>query len=113
MQYKEIICDCAVRERCKPEYKSGAFKFKDGYYEIYYLDGKEFRDDGPVSICYHDNGKISHELYRVNYINHRTDGPAEIFYNEDGDIGEEEFWLNGVQYSEEEYYKQLATKLYW
>ncbi len=45
--------------------------------------------------------------YRINFILHREDGPASITVNNDGTILEEIYALNGIIYSELEYYTVL------
>jgi len=49
---------------------------------------------GAACIGYNENGKIEHEIYFINKKRHREDGPAEICYNESGKAWLKEYWLN-------------------
>ena len=49
-------------------------------YEVYYLDDKWHRVNGPARIWYYESGQIKHETYHLNKKCHRIDGPAIIWY---------------------------------
>ena len=67
MEYKEVIFNNSY-EYLRSEYKIGAFKFIDKYYngEIesieYVFNGKTHRENAPAFTSYED-GKITKEIY--------------------------------------------------
>jgi len=67
------------------------------------------RGDGPAIIEYHENGNIRYEEYWVNGRRHRFDGPAIIVYNANGDIIYESYFINDIEYSKENYHKELLN----
>ena len=73
-----------------------AIEYADGDYQEWWLNGKRHREDGPAYI----DGDYYQEWY-LNGKLHREDGPAVI-------NGDKQVWyLNGIEYSKEEYYKKL------
>jgi len=70
------------------------FYCKDDYCEQY--DTK--------SVCYVFKDQYNRFYYR-GYLIHREDGPAV-----EGNHGFKEWWLNGIKYSEKEYYKVINLK---
>ena len=84
MEYKEIICEDVIRERWKPEYQSGFFKFKSKCFELYISNGLLHNENGPAEIQYYKN-QILREFY----------------------------YLKGKFFKKEEWEKQMQTKLYW
>jgi uncharacterized protein len=71
--------------------------------EIWYLDGKRHRTDGPAWIGYFPDGSVSYEVWCVNDERHRTDGPAWISYSEDGSVRCEVWYLDGKELTEEQF----------
>jgi len=57
----------------------------------------------PHLIDYYENGSISLELYCVDNKKHRSDGPAYVSYNENGEIVLERFFLNDIEYTKDEF----------
>jgi len=72
-----------------------AIEYADGT-KYWYLNGDRHRIDGPAvewadgTKCWYFDGKL-----------HREDGPAIEW-------GSKSWWLNGIQYSEKEYWNQLS-----
>ena len=52
--------------------------------EIYYLNGKEHREDGPAVQWRYKNGKKLYEAYYLNSRYHREDGHADQWRNKNG-----------------------------
>lgn len=95
--------------------------------EIYTLNNKRHREDGPAYISYYENGNIKAEIYTINdcvtkrffyYENgkleqedywsgeyphyevlHRIEGPAYINYLENGNIKRKEYFFEGEKLS--------------
>ena len=65
-------------------------------YEIYYINGKYHREDGPAKMYWYNNGQKQFESYYINGKRHREDGPAIICWNNNGQIKSEEYWINGI-----------------
>lgn len=112
MEYQLIECSDVYNERIKKNYKHGAFHFKDKSMELFNLDGEFHRIGNPASIIHNRNGDLIYECYFLYDQIHRENGPAEIHYG-DGEIKSKYYYLYNIQYSEEEYYQQMETKLYW
>ena len=73
-----------------------AYDGSDGS-KVWYLNGEIHREDGPA--VERSNG------YKAWYLNgkcHREDGPASEWPD-----GREEWWLNDLEYSEEDYWKEI------
>ena len=119
VEYQEVICKYIFEESQKPEYKIGTFKFIEKYSnlttkeEVYYLNGKRHREDGPSRVRYYENGNIESEYYYLNMSYHRENGPAIIYYDQNGKIKQCWYFLNDIHLSIKGYYKQLKLKLYW
>lgn len=75
-------------------------QFSDGTI-MYFNSGKLHKSYGPAIIW--EDGRVE---YYSNGKRHREDGPAVIFFNKGSDIFDftKEYWINGVQYTEKEYY---------
>jgi len=71
-------------------------------YEIYHLNGKLHRTDGPAYIDYYENGQAYREEYFLSGERHRTDGPAYIGYHENGQVYCETYFLSGEEATEEQ-----------
>ena len=97
--------------------------------EVYFVNGKYHRPNGPTVTYWHENGQIEAEYYYINnvlhringpartwwwmngqieaeyyYINnalHRIDGPARTWWYDDGQKKSEYYYINGVKYSKE------------
>ena len=97
----------------------------------WYQNGEMHRDDGPAFITRHGEKKwFQHgKLHRENgpagiteygtkywYLNdklHRIDGPAVIISKYDSiiyNIKGNDWYLNGIEYSKEEWFKQLTQE---
>lgn len=106
MKYKKIfIADGSVdRIILSPEYKTGAFFFKEPLYDFYFFNGKLHRDDGPAAIDYWNRRskkyKISAFRYYLNGLKHRDDGPAETRYDEKGNLLLHKYWKYGKLHCE-------------
>ena len=50
--------------------------------EVYWLNGRVHREDGPAAIWYHTDGSVNIEAYYLNHQIHREDGPALIDYTQ-------------------------------
>jgi len=89
-------------------YKNGNIE-----HEVYYVKDKKHRIDGPAYIEYYDNGKVSYEEYWYNNKKHRLDGPSDIGYDTYGNITNEVYCINDIEYSKENYHKELLKlKIY-
>lgn len=44
---------------------------------------------------YDNNEKVECEIYHLNYKRHREDGPAFISYYKSGEVKREQYYLNG------------------
>lgn len=128
MEYKEVIVQdvfhhCNLnRSIISPCFMVGNFCLKDKSTMLYLQNGKIHRDNAPAYIFYSVSTKYGDGLFRVHfsyYINnvrHNEHGPAFVDYlfaPYNRNTVESQYYLNGTQYSKEEYQKQLITKLYW
>jgi len=68
------------------------------------------REDGPALIKYYDNSKIEIELYCINGTHNKLDGPAVIQYGINGNIISEFYYINDIEYTKEDYYKELLKR---
>ena len=50
---------------------------------------------------HYENGQIEREVYLLNHKWHREDGPAYIKYCENGEITRKEYWINGEYITDE------------
>ena len=87
----------------KPEYKKYYYKSGELEYEVWYLNDKHHRTDGPAFIGYYKSGKLEYEEWYLNDKLHRIDGPAFIDFYESGELGCEAWYLNGKRLSKEEF----------
>jgi len=89
-------------------------------FEVYMIDNKYHREDGPAKIYYHENGNIRCKIYyiddhitkrffyyengnircKVYYIDdHIT---KRFFYYENGQLEQEDYWINNPDYPDHE-----------
>ena len=76
------------------------YRISDDGNKYWYLNGKLHRTDGPA--IEYSNGDKS---WYINGKLHRTDGPAFEWFNSKG------WWLNGEEYSEEEF--DMVKEVLW
>jgi len=77
-------------------------------YESYWLNSKLYREDGPAYQYWYDTGKLKSEEYYLNGKWHREDGPAYQYWYENGQLKSERYYLNGNKcYTQEEFVKKL------
>ena len=86
----------------------------------YYLNGREFTEENyfklissknRITVLFDDfDDNASSKEYYLDDKLHREDGPAVIVFLEDGSIWCENYYLNGKQYSKEEYLKLISPK---
>jgi len=88
-------------------YDSGETKISN---ELYMLNGKYHRLNGPAVIWYFKTVEIDKEYYCINGKIHRLDGPAGICYYKSGEIEDEYYWINDIKYSKEEFNKKINIK---
>jgi hypothetical protein len=74
--------------------------------ELWSLNGKYHREDGPAYQFWHSNGQKRIEEWWLNGLIHREDGPAIHFFRDDRKKYEE-WYLNGKKYSREEWVEEL------
>ena len=74
---------------------------------VVYVDsiGLWHREDGPAYIGF-SNNIVTYIEYCVNNKLHRINGPASIVYYKSGEIKNERYFINNIEYSKEEFYKQ-------
>jgi hypothetical protein len=87
-----MVTDCI-----KSYHKNGVL-----YSELYFLDSKWHREDGPAAIFYYPNGMIDIKQYWLEGKHHREDGPSSIYYDENGSVISEFYHLYGEQYSDKD-----------
>lgn len=76
--------------------------------EYFCKNGKLHREGKPAVISYYLNGTIINYHYYKYGQRHNENGIASVQFN-----AFKKFCLNGIEYSEEDYHKQMQTKLYW
>ena len=88
------------------------FRREDGSIEseVWYLDSKHHRSDGPAVVSYYKDGSIESEYWYLDSKQHRPDGPAVVWYYEDGSIYSEGWYLDNKQLTKEEV-EDLKIKL--
>lgn len=69
--------------------------------ELWYLNGKKHREDGPAVIYYYSNKKIRTEEWWYHGTPHRSDGPAVIKYSPFEELQAERWAVKGLQHREE------------
>ena len=74
-----------------------------------YFDGKDTLEK---LTGYYRNGNVYYEIYFLNDKYHRTDGPAFIDYNEDGRVYREEYYLNGIRFYKKVINSKLTRKMF-
>jgi len=72
-------------------------------YEIWFVDGKCRRLDGPAYRSWFKTGQLEIEEWRVDNKYHRLDGPACQCWHENGQLGYEDWYFNGIRYKKEEH----------
>ena len=66
-------------------------------FEVYMIDNKYHREDGPAKIYYHENGNIRCKIYYID--DHIT---KRFFYYENGQLEQEDYWINNPDYPDHE-----------
>ena len=84
-------------------------------YVAWWLNGKRHRTDGPAMLKYYESGEIQHEEWYLNDELHREDGPAGIEYYDSNtkDIYKEYYFLNGKNFSQEEWQWIIENNYKW
>jgi hypothetical protein len=91
----------------KPEVKEEFYNNGQKRYEIWYLNGNFYREDGPAYQSWHENGQKEYEYWILNGKLHREDGPAFQNWNENGQKEYETWSLNGIEYTREKWIEEL------
>ena len=78
--------------------------------EIYYLDGKRHKEDGPAYQNWYKNGQKKSKYHYLNGKDHREDGPAYQYWFENGKKRQEKYYLDGKEYSKEEWLIKLRKE---
>lgn len=78
--------------------------------ELYYLNGKSHREDGPAVVRYFESGKRRSERWGLNGKLHREDGPAVVRYFELGKVQSEAYYLNGDYLRKDEFEQRMLVK---
>ena len=76
-------------------------------YEIWYLNGKKHREDGPAYQSWYKNGQKYYERWYLNGKSHREDGPVSQEWHENGQKEYESWYLNDKEYSKEDWLEEL------
>jgi len=76
-------------------------------FEMWFLNNKLHREDGPAYQEWYDNGQKRYESWILNKKYHREDGPAYQIWYKNGKKWREEWWLNNKKYSREEWVEKL------
>jgi antitoxin component YwqK of YwqJK toxin-antitoxin module len=76
--------------------------------EAYFLNLNLHREDGPARHGWYKNGTKEFESYFINGKLHREDGPAYQEWDRDGT--KKKYWLDGKEYSKEEYKAIMLVK---
>lgn len=85
--------------------KNGGSKVTNSWATVYLnKDGSYHRLDGPAVI----DRSTGYESWYVNGVRHRIDGPAVLY--KDKTYEKDEYWVNGREFSEEEFYKHFGDK---
>ena len=87
----------------KIEYHTNGQKHLD----LYSLNDKFHREDGPAVQSWFDNGQQKSIVYYLNDEYHREDGPAIQGWRYNGEKVSELYFLNGVQFTKEEWLQKL------
>lgn len=78
--------------------------------EIYYLNGKQHREDGPAYVGWYDNGMIESEYFHINGNLHRENGPSAIEWSMTGRKIRQAYYFNGVEIKSE-WFAQLGKDI--
>lgn len=89
------------------EVKNG--KHEDSGFIFWYVNGLLHREDGPAAVG------LDVDCWYINGMRHREDGPAVEY--EIGSEYDNEWWINGIQFTEQEFIqwkekKKLNEKLH-
>lgn len=104
-----------------PEIYSGN-KREERYCNLKYLEGplnstdrisNLHRDGKPALLRFDRDGSLLSESYYQYGKMHNENGPAYISRLKNGAVEYSKFYLDGEEYLEEDYLKQMQTKLYW
>lgn len=82
-----------------------AWEEKWNEYKAWYFNGKKHREGAPA--VYYGSEEHTPKFWYKNGKYHRLDGPAVEFEKRSKD----EYWVNGKQFSKEEFYKHFADDL--
>jgi antitoxin component YwqK of YwqJK toxin-antitoxin module len=106
MNKKESICK-VYKNGNKEWWLNGKLHREDGPAierpngsKYWYLNGELHREDGPAVECAN-----SHKRWYLNGKLHREDGPAVEWPD-----GNKYWWLNSIEYTKQEYYRELVQK---
>jgi len=76
-------------------------------FEIWLLNGKRHKKDGPAYQTWYENGQKLNEIWYLNDKLHREDGPAYQRWSENGQKNYEIWSLKGIYYSRVDWINQL------
>jgi len=76
-------------------------------YEWWYLNGKYHRDNGPAVQRWFRNGQKEYEWWLLNGKYHREDGPSLQRWSENGQKEYESWFLNNKRYTREKWVEEL------
>jgi antitoxin component YwqK of YwqJK toxin-antitoxin module len=105
MRFNELLQLVESNEELRHEvlyhYGKKDIKRAEGWFN---KENELHRLDGPAKINYYPSGKLSTEFWYKNGKRHRIGGPAVLDYDYDGKVvAFYEYWINGMQYTKEEY----------
>ena len=75
--------------------------------QVWHLNDKRHRTDGPAYIYYREDGSVESEHWYLNSQYHRADGPAVIYYREGGSVEVEYWYLNDEYIDPEQHLTQV------
>jgi len=98
-------------KRHREDGPSYQFWFENGQKksEEWLLNGKMHREDGPARQYWYKNGQKESEEWYLNNRRHREDGPAFINWSINGQKRIELWYLNGKFYTREKWVNQLKN----
>ena len=79
-------------------------------FEVYYLDGKRHREDGPAAQWWYKNGQKEMEIYYLDDKRHREDGPAYQWWYDNGQKCLKKYHLDGKEYSRRKWLVKLRKE---
>jgi len=91
----------------EPEVKIDYYPNGQKKSEIWSLNGKYHREDGPAYQKWYKNGQKRYEEWSLNNKYHREDGPAYQTWFENGQKWYELWYLNDKPHSREDWVDQL------